>query len=134
VRELVVTGPGVPPLVSLEDVGGRVIHVRLHSDHHASLTRLNDQLKKINRSPATVVTEAATTDEDLLAQVNGGQAPATIVDDYIYDRWSAGYPKTAANRDVAVSQDGELAWVVRKDSPKLLEVVNEFFAGHRLAF
>ena len=134
VREIVVTGPGVKPLVSLEDVGGRVIHVRRDSDHHASLMRLNEQLQKINRSAATIMAVDSTTDEDLLAEVNRGGAPATIVDDYIYDRWRAGYAKTAANRDVAVSQDGELAWVVRKDAPKLLAVINEFFATHRLAF
>lgn len=42
VRELIVTGPGVPPLVSLEDVGGRAIHVRKSSDHYSSLVRLDD--------------------------------------------------------------------------------------------
>ena len=73
VRELIVTGPGTPPLVSLEDVGGRTIHVRRNSDHHASLLRLNDQLKKIDRPPAKVVLAAESqTDEDLLELVNSG--------------------------------------------------------------
>src|SRR4030095_5708186 len=35
VREVLVTGPGVPPIVSLEDVAGRSIHVRRSSDHFA---------------------------------------------------------------------------------------------------
>ena len=43
IRELVVTDVG-RPMVSLEDVGGRQIHVRKDSDHHASLIRLNEQL------------------------------------------------------------------------------------------
>ena len=51
IRELVVTDVGAP-LVSLEDVGGRTIHVRKNSDHHASLIRLNEQLKKNNRRQA----------------------------------------------------------------------------------
>ena len=73
IRELIVTGPGTPPLVSLEDVGGRAIHVRRNSDHHASLLRLNDQLKKIDRPPAKVVLAAESqTDEDLLELVNSG--------------------------------------------------------------
>ena len=50
IRELVVTDVGTP-LVSLEDVGGRTIHVRKNSDHHASLIGLNEQLTKINRPP-----------------------------------------------------------------------------------
>lgn len=135
VREIIVTGPGVKPLVSLEDVGGRTIHVRRNSDHHASLMRLNQQLEKIDRPRAKIAFAAAhETDEDLLAQVNGGRIPATIVDDYIYDARSAQLDKTAVNRDVAVSQDGEIAWVTRKSSPQLLALINEFFSAHRLSF
>lgn len=135
IRELIVTGPGSPPLVSLEDVGGRVIHVRRHSDHHASLLRLNDQLKKIDRPPATVVLAAESqTDDDLLELVNAGKIPATLADDFLYDSWKSRFDKTSTNRDVAVSQDGELAWVTRKESAKLLELMNEFFDTHRLTF
>lgn len=135
VRELVVTGPGAPPLVSLEDVGGRSIHVRRNSDHHASLLRLNDQLKKIDRPPAKMVLAAESqTDEDLLELVNGGRIPATLADDYIYDAWRSQFDKTSVNRDVAVSQDGEIAWVTRKESVKLLQMINEFFSTHRLTF
>lgn len=135
VREIVVTGAGEPPLVSLEDVGGRTIHVRENSDHHASLVRLNDQLKKIDRPTARIaVAPGAQTDEDLLELVNAGRVPATLVDDYVYDRWRASLDKTAANREVAVSQGGEIAWVTRKDSPRLLALVNEFFSTRRLTF
>ena len=135
IRELIVTGPGSPPLVSLEDVGGRTIHVRRSSDHHASLLRLNDQLKTIDRPPARVALAAESqTDEDLLELVNSGRIPATLVDDYLYDAWRATFDKSAANRDVAVSQDGEIAWVTRKESVKLLQMINEFFSTHRLSF
>ncbi len=135
IRELIVTGPGSPPLVSLEDVGGRAIHVRRHSDHHASLLRLNDQLKKIDRPPARIVLAAESlTDEDLLELVNSGRIPATLVDDYLYDAWRATFDKSTVNRDVAVSQDGEIAWVTRKESVKLLQLINEFFSTHRLSF
>ena len=135
VRELIVTGPGSPPLVSLEDVGGRIIHVRRNSDHHSSLLRLNDQLKKIARPPARIVLAAESqTDEDLLELVNTGKIPATLVDDYLYDAWRATFDKSAANRDIAVSQDGEIAWVTRKESAKLLLMINEFFSTHRLSF
>lgn len=135
IRELIVTGPGSPPLVTLEDVGGRTIHVRRNSDHHASLVRLNDQLRKIDRPPARMALAAESqTDEDLLELVNSGRIPATLVDDYLYDAWRATFDKSAANRDVAVSQDGEIAWVTRKESARLLEMINEFFTTHRLSF
>ena len=134
IRELVVTSVD-KPLVSLEDVGGRTIHVRKDSDHHASLIRLNAQLKSINRPPARIVIEGKIkTDEELLARVNSGGVPAALADDYVFDLWKKEFPKIAANRDVAVSQDGSLSWVTRKDAPKLIEFMKDFFSTHKLTF
>lgn len=135
IREIVVTDGGAE-LVSLEDVGGRTITVRKNSDHHASLIRLNEQLAKNNRRPANIVADERTkTDEELLDSVNLGRIRATIADDYIYDRWKGDLLKIAGtNREVAVSQDGVLAWVTRKDAPKLLELMNAFFSSHKLTF
>lgn len=133
IRELVVTSRN-QPMVSLEDVGGREIHVRTDSDHHASLLRLNAQLKNINRPPARIVADTKVkTDEDLLEQVNSGRVPATIADDYVFDKWRTEFPNITANRDVAVSQDGILAWVTRKDAPALAAAMKAFFSTHKLA-
>jgi membrane-bound lytic murein transglycosylase MltF len=131
VREVLVTGPGVAPIVSLEDVAGRAIHVRRSSDHFASLTRLNGQLAKINKPGCTIVqVDPALADEDLLRMVNDGQVPVTLVDHNLAATWRSVFDKIAVNTDVAVSQDGYYAWVVRKDSPRLLALVNEFIKTH----
>lgn len=134
IRELVVT-PENAPLRSLEDVGERTIHVRDGSDHHASLLRLNDQLRKAGRPPARIVlAQSPITDEQLLDRVHQGHIPATIVDDYVFERQRAAHPNMVANPDIAVSQDGSLSWVTRKDAPQLGALLNEFFTTHRLAF
>jgi membrane-bound lytic murein transglycosylase MltF len=132
VRELIVTGTGQPPVVSLEDIGGRAIHVRQRSDHHASLVRLNEQLRKIARPPCRIVfADERLTDEDLLDRVNEGTFPATLADDYLFAARQRELTSVAANKDVAVSQDGVLAWVTRKDAPQLLAAINAFFAAHK---
>lgn len=132
IREIIVTGTGQRPLVSLEDVGGRVIHVRKSSDHFASLVRLNEQLKKIDRPPATIaLADEKLTGEDLLDRVNEGTFPATVADDYIFEARQRELTSVAANRDIAVSQDGVIAWVTRKDAPRLLEAINAFFAAYK---
>jgi membrane-bound lytic murein transglycosylase MltF len=135
VRELIVTDGG-KPMVSLEDVGGRRITVRANSDHHASLIRLNEQLKKNNRRQAVIILDLTTkTDEELLDSVNAGRIRATIVDDYILDRWQGELLKIAAtNRDIAVSQDGVVAWATRKDAPALTTLLKDFFSTHQLKF
>ena len=134
IRELVVTDSA--PVVSLEDVGGRRIHVRKDSDHHASLVRLNEQLQKNSRRQAVIITDDKTrTDEELLDSVNAGRIRATVVDDYIFDRWQSDMLKLAStNRDVAVSQDGSLSWVTRKDAPAFTAFVKDFFTKHKLTF
>jgi len=134
VRELIVTGPGVPPIVSLEDVAGRAIHVRKSSEHYASLVRLNQQLAKVDKPVCKIiVADEGLMDEDLVQLVNDGKIPATLVDDYVYKLMKATIPKVAVNEEVAVSQDGILAWAVRKDSPTLRALVNEFLKSHDLA-
>lgn len=132
IRELVVTGPGQRPIVSLEDVAGRAIHVRKSSDHYASLVRLNEQLKKIDRLPARIaLSDEALTDEDLLDRVNEGTFPATLADHYVFEARQRELTSVAANKDVAVSQDGVIAWVTRKDATELLAAINAFFAAHK---
>jgi membrane-bound lytic murein transglycosylase MltF len=134
IRELVVTS-AKQPLVSLEDVGGRVIHVRKDTDHHASLLRLNEQLIKIDRAPARIVTDAsAKTDEELLRRVNDGKIPATITYSYIYGLLRKELPGIAVNYDVAVSQDGQLSWVTRKDAVKLIELMKRYFTERHFGF
>ena len=134
IQELIVTDAN--ELVSLEAVGGRTIHVRKNTDHHASLIRLNEQLKKNNRRQAFIFfDEKAKTDEDLLDSVNAGRIKATVVDDYVFDRWQGDMLKLAkTNRDIAVSQDGSLSWVSRKDAPNLTAVLKDFFTTHKLTF
>lgn len=134
VREVIVTGPGVPPIVSLEDVAGRAIHVRKSSDHYASLVRLNQQLAKVDKPVCKIiVVDEALMDEDLVRLVNDGKIPATLVDDYLYKLMRATVATATVNEDVAVSQDGIIAWAVRKDSPQLRALVNEFIKSHDLA-
>ena len=133
VREVIATGPGERPIVSLEDVAGRSIHVRKSSDHHASLVRLNQQLARADKPVCTiVVADEALMYEDLVRLVNDGKIPATLVDDYVFRLMKSSVPKVAVNEAVAVSQDGILAWATRKDAPKLGALVNEFIESHNL--
>lgn len=130
IREVIVTGPKEQPLVSLEDAGRRRIYVRKASDHYASLTRLNKQLTQIARPPAQIVISPATqTDEDLLKLVSAGKVPATLAYDNEFRACCAALPGLHVNADVAVSQDGSLSWVTRKDAPQLLAILNAFFSA-----
>jgi membrane-bound lytic murein transglycosylase MltF len=45
VNEVVVTGPGAPPIASVDDLGGQAVFVRKTSIYSESLVKLNEQLK-----------------------------------------------------------------------------------------
>jgi hypothetical protein len=54
-REVVVTGPGVPPLASLDDLSGKRIHVRSSTSWAESLGALNERLRAAGPTPAELV-------------------------------------------------------------------------------
>ena len=57
VNEVVVTGPGAPPIASLDDLAGQEVFVRKGSIYDESIAQLNAQLKARGK-PAVVITEA----------------------------------------------------------------------------
>ena len=55
VSEVVVTGPGAPPIATLDDLAGQEVFVREQSLYAESLATLNEQLKARGK-PAVVIT------------------------------------------------------------------------------
>jgi membrane-bound lytic murein transglycosylase MltF len=60
--------------------------------------------------------------------VSAGTVPATVAYDHEFRACCAALPGLSVNADVAVSQDGSLSWVTRKDATQLLAILNAFFA------
>ena len=131
VSQVVVTGPGAPPIATVDDLAGREVFVRKLSPYYDSLTRLNEQLTARGR-PAVVIDQApdALEDDDVLEMVNAGLAPITIVDDYLAGFWKQVFTNLDVHRDVTVRSGGVLAVALRKDNPKLREQVNKWLRKH----
>ncbi len=127
VSEVVVTGPGAPPITKLDDLAGQEVFVRKGSIYDESLGRLNADLKARGK-PAVVITVAPDVleDDDVLEMVNAGLAPITVVDDYLAEFWSKVFTKITVHQDVTLRSDGILAAVFRKENPRLREAVNKW--------
>ncbi len=132
VSQVVVTGPGAPPIATVDDLAGQEVFVRKGSIYDESLVRLNTQLKARGK-PAVVVDEApgVLKDDDVLEMVNAGLAPITVVDDYLAEFWSQVFPNIKVHRDIAVRSGGSLTVAFRKENPRLREVVNTWLRKHR---
>jgi membrane-bound lytic murein transglycosylase MltF len=131
VNEVVVTGPGAPPIATVDDLAGQEVFVRKVSVYHESLNRLNEQLKAKGK-PEVVFVEAPDVleDDDVLEMVNAGLVPITVVDDYLAEFWSKVFTDIKVHTDVTVRSGGNLAVAFRKENPKLRGVVNKWIRKH----
>jgi membrane-bound lytic murein transglycosylase MltF len=131
VSEVVVTGPGAPPIATVDDLAGQDVFVRKGSIYEESLITLNEQLKARGKPPVVFVeAPAVLEDDDVLEMVNAGLAPITIVDDYLAEFWSKVFTNIKVHRDVTVRTGGNLAVAFRKENPKLRETVNAWLRKH----
>jgi len=132
VSELVITGPGAPGIKSLDDLVSTGVHIRRSSSYFEHLSALNEKRKKEGK-PEIPVHEAdeRLEDYDLLDMVNVGVIPAVIVDSHKAKLWAQIFEKIKVHEDLAVNTGGAIAWAMRKDSTKLMKVVNGFVKKRR---
>jgi membrane-bound lytic murein transglycosylase MltF len=131
VSQVVVTGPGAPPIATLDDLAGQTVFVRAGSTYEESLTALTNRLTARGRPPVEITPAPdVLEDDDILEMVNAGLAPITVVDDYLAEFWSKVFKDITVHRDLALRSGGELAVAFRQDNPRLREVVGAWAAAH----
>ena len=132
VTELVVTGPLGPRIAAVDQLAGREVHVRRSSSYWEHLEALGRRLASEGKTPPTLVPASEDLeDEDLLEMVSAGLIPITICDGYQANFWKRFYPSLQFDPEVAVSREGSVAWMMRKNSPQLKKVVDAFVRRHR---
>ncbi|MGI9626043.1 MAG: transglycosylase SLT domain-containing protein [Longimicrobiales bacterium] len=132
VREVVVTGPASGSLQAIEDLAGERIYVRRSSSYYESLQALNRTFEAQGREPVVVeLAEEHLEDEDLLEMTDAGLIEATVVDEYKADLWAQVFPDLRVHEDMAVREQGSVAWAFRKDSPELAAAINRFVERNR---
>ena len=131
VNEVVVTGPGAPPITSVDDLAGQTVFVRKGSIYQENLVRLSAELKARGKAPI-VISEAPVVleDDDVLEMVNAGLTPITVVDDYLAEFWNNMFKKITVHPNVTVQTGGTLAVAFRKENPKLRDAVNKTLKKH----
>jgi membrane-bound lytic murein transglycosylase MltF len=130
VRELIVTGPASPSLATLDDLSGKTVHVRKTSSYYESLVALNTRLKADGKAPLKVVElPDALEDEDALEMLAAGLLALAVVDDWKARLWAQILPKIKVREDLVLRAEGHTGWAMRKDSPKLAGVLNDFYRG-----
>jgi membrane-bound lytic murein transglycosylase MltF len=132
VNEIVVTGPGAPALKTLDDLAGKQVTVRDKSIQFEILTTLNTRLKSEKKTPVVIKTvPTSLEDEDILEMVNSGLVKVAVVDDLTAEFWKQIFTDIVPRADLVLLRGGANAWAVRKNSPKLLAVLNPFVTANK---
>jgi membrane-bound lytic murein transglycosylase MltF len=128
IRELVLTGPKSPALTKLDDLSGKTVHVRRYSSYYESLTALNERFRKEGKPPMKLVLlPDALEDEDAMEMLNVGLLQILVVDDWKARMWAQVLPQIDVHENIAVREGGVLGWAIRKQSPQLQAVANNFY-------
>ena len=133
VRELLVTGPAAPQVKSLEDLAGQEIIVPAASSYFESIAEVNKKfvsegLEKIRVTPSDPRLEI----EDILEMINAGLLPMTIADDHRLNLWAQVFDGLTVHDSIALRENGENALALRKDSPQLKALLDEFARENRV--
>jgi membrane-bound lytic murein transglycosylase MltF len=128
VSELVLTGPRSPPIASADELSGSAVDVRTSSNAYESLVELNAHLKEAGKPPIELVlVPDALEDEDMMEMLNAGLFQAIVVDDWMAHMWAPVLPRIRVNETAVVRAGGKIGWAIRKNSPQLTAVLNEFY-------
>ena len=127
VKEIVIGGPGAPPIKTIEDLAGQELHLRPSSSYYQHVTQLNEHFKAKGLKPIRVVpADEFLEDSDLLEMVNSGLIPLVVVDDHKARFWEQVFDKITLYPDIAVHEGGDIGWAFRKNSPLLKKEIDEF--------
>ena len=127
IREILVSGPGIPTPERIEDLAGEEVWVRPSSSYRESLALLNARFRERDLPPVRIrPADEYLEVEDILQLVAAGTLPATVVDSHLIELWSDVLPSLRVHEDMVLRKDGAIAWALRKGTPKLAEAVNAF--------
>jgi len=128
--EVVLTGPTSPPINSVDDLAGKTVHVRKSSNFYEDLVALNDRFQKEGKPLVTLVlVPDALESEDMMEMLSAGVLQAIVVNDWMAKMWAQVLPKIKVNEGVVVRTGAVLGWAIRKDSPKLREILGDFYVN-----
>jgi membrane-bound lytic murein transglycosylase MltF len=126
-REVLITGPAAPDVRTADDLLTSAVHVRRSSSFFEHLAAFNAERVATGKAalPVVLANENLST-EDLIEEVNAGLVPATIADEPVAALFAQIFGNVRVHDDLIVASDQEIGWAMRKGSPKLKALVNDY--------
>ncbi len=130
VRLVVVTSKSFPAINSVDDLSGKAIYVNGATLAKVELDKLNERFKQTGKPEIEVnAVDPNLTEEDLLEMENAGLIPTTVAFNFRAQLWAKVLPNIVVTPAV-IEEDGKLGWAMRKGSPQLKAVMDDFIKTH----
>jgi membrane-bound lytic murein transglycosylase MltF len=130
VKLVVVNSKSAPAITSVDDLSGKDIYVNSATVAREELDKVNQRFKQAGKPEIGIkAVDANLTEEDLLEMVNAGLIPATVAINYRAQLWSKAFSNLVVTPAV-LKDDGQIGWAMRKGSPQLKAVMNDFVKTH----
>jgi membrane-bound lytic murein transglycosylase MltF len=130
VKLVVVTSKAAPAINSVDDLSGKDIYVNAVTVAKEELDKLNQRFKQAGKPEIEIkAVDPNLTEEDLLEMVNAGLIPATVAFNFRAQLWSKVFSNLVVTPAV-LKEDGQMGWAMRKGSPQLKAVMDDFIKTH----
>ena len=131
VKSVLVSNTEAPIIDKMEGLSGQKIIIKKSSIYSDYLSQVNKRFSEQGINPIEPFYADENIDlEDLLEAVNAQLLPYTICHDKIARIWSKIFTKLKINDNIVFSNNESAAWAIRKNSPLLMNVINEFIQTH----
>jgi membrane-bound lytic murein transglycosylase MltF len=130
VKLVVVTSRTAPAINSVDDLSGKDVYVNATTVAKDELDKVNQHLKQAGKPEIGIKpVDSNLTEEDLLEMVNAGLIPATVAFNFRAQLWSKVLSNIVVTPAV-LKEDGQMGWAMRKGSPRLKAVMDDFLKTH----
>jgi membrane-bound lytic murein transglycosylase MltF len=131
-HDVVVAGPDAPPLSSLNDLSGKEVYLFKNSLSWENLTELNKGLSAAKKTEINLVPADGNLErDDLVEMANVGLVQYAVVLSQTAQLWKNVFTNLRIYEDFPVTKKTDAGWAVRKDSPQLRALLEEFANTHR---
>ena len=131
-RDVVVAGLDAPPLANLEDLSGKQVYLFKNSVSWENLTELNKKLSAAKKPKINLIAADGNLErDDLVEMAHVGLVQYTVTPSVTAQLWKNVFTDLKIYGDFPVTDKTDAGWAVRKDSPKLRAMLEEFASTHR---
>ncbi len=132
VAQIVVANRQAPALATLDGLSDQLVVVGPGSSYLASLERLNAQFAARGLAPVRVDTLGrGFATEDMLEFVHSGAFPYTVADHHVAELWAGVLGGLRLHPELQLASGDRIAWAVRRENPRLKQVLDEFLLASR---